>query len=96
MTINNQVNVYKVSNSENNSDKYNNDSELMLSNYKKEVFECDTVSNSRIDESIKSVEVSNGVVISTDELEKEWRDSLNVEYEQRANFSRNVGEARLH
>ena len=50
------------------------------------VSKSDTVNNSSNSESRKLVDVSNEEVISTDELEKETRDSLNVEYEQRANF----------
>ena len=92
MTNNNQVRVYKVSNSENNSDNCNNDSEIMLNNNNnKEIFEngvskSDTISNSRNDESIKSVEVRNGVVMSIDELERGYEESLRGYEGQRANF----------
>ena len=43
-------------------------------------------------ESRKLVEV-RGALVSVIELEREYTDSLNVESEQRANFSRNVCEA---
>ena len=51
------------------------------------ISKSDTVDNSSNIESRKLVDVSNEVVISIDELEKEWRDSLNAEYKKRANFS---------
>ena len=50
--------------------KSDNDNDDMLNN------SCDD------NESRKLVGVSNEVVISTDEFEKEWRDSLNAEYKK--------------
>ena len=79
----------KVSNSVSCDDI--NKSEILLNK-----INGDMLSNSCGDnESRKLVDVSNEVVISTDELEKEWRDSLNVEHEQRANnFSCGIGEGK--
>ena len=55
-----------------------------------------TVNNISDIESRKLVGVSNGAVISIDDLEKEWRDRLNVEWGQRANFSRDVELSLIH
>ena len=51
----------------------------------------DTVSNSGDNESMMRVEV-RGVLVSFIELEREYEESFNVEWEQRANLSRDVGE----
>ena len=56
------------------------------------VSKSDTVDNSSNIERRKLVDVSKKVVISIDELEKEWRDSLNAEYKKRANFSCSIYE----
>ena len=51
------------------------------------VSEIDTFNKSSDDVSIKLVEISNGVVMSVGELEREWEESLNEFGVQRANFS---------
>ena len=50
-----------------------------------EVSKYDTVSNSGDNESMMRVEV-RGVLVSFIELEREYEESFNVEWEHRANF----------
>ena len=70
------------------SDSYN---EELISNSEKMVengvFKGDTVGNSDDDERVNLLEVIDGVVISVDELEKEWKEKLPVEGLQRVKFS---------
>ena len=75
-----QVRNYKASGGVKMSNDYNG-SEIILNQDN-----GDTLSNSGDNENKMSVEVNQGLLVSVYELEKEWRDSLNVEYEQRANF----------
>ena len=56
-----------------------------VNNNVNEVFMHDTV-NSRNNESRKLFGVSNRVAFSVDELEKEWRDHLNVEWGTEVKF----------
>ena len=51
----------------------------------KEVSMCDTLSNISDDESGRLVGINNEVLVSVDELEKEWEESLQVEGLQRVN-----------
>ena len=67
----------------------NNNNEVV----ENEVSMYDTLSNGSDNESRKLVGVSNGVLVSVDELEKEWRESLKVECVQRADFPGEIGEA---
>ena len=83
-----QVRNYKVSGGVKISNDYNG-SEIILNQDN-----GDTLSNSGDNENKMSVEVNQGLLVSVYELEKEWRDSLNVEYEQRANFSCGIGEGK--
>ena len=86
---NNKEIIDKVSESENISDNHNG--EIMLNNNNKDIVEnvvpkSDIVSNSSNDESIKLVEVIEGIVVTGDELEREWRDSLKEYWGWRADF----------
>ena len=58
------------------------------------VSKSDTVDNSSDNESRMRVEVDQGLLVSVYDLEREYRDSLNVDYEQRANFSCGIGEGK--
>ena len=49
-------------------------------------FKGDTVGNSDDDEKVNLLEVTDGVVISIDELDKEWKESLQIEGLQGVNF----------
>ena len=71
----------------------------MLNNNNKDIVENgvsknDMVSNSRYDENIMGVEVSEGVVVSVDDLEREWRESLSEHWWRRAIFPCDVGEVK--
>ena len=66
-----------VNTSENNSD----DSEIMLNKNNGDIAENgvsknDTLSNRSDNENIMGVEVSDEVIISVNQLEREWRESL--------------------
>ena len=61
--------------------------------FEKGVSKSDTVGNSGDDESVNLVEFIEGVVVSVNELEREWRESLGEYCGWRANFSR-VGEVK--
>ena len=87
--INNEGIVDKVSNGVNISDDYNG--EIMMNKNNKDVVEngvskSDTVNNSSDEENIMGVEGSEGVIISVNELEREWKESLSGCWGQRANF----------
>ena len=74
MTNNNQVIVDKVI--EVNTSVMLSDNSDAVEN---EVSMCDTLSNISDDERGRLVGVSNEVLVSVDELEKEWKESLQVE-----------------
>ena len=84
----NQVIVYKVSNRENNSDNCNNDSEIMLNINNKEVFENRVSKSDTGNKSRMRVEVNQGLLVSVNDLEREYRDRLSVEGEQGASLYR--------
>ena len=96
----NQATVDKVSSNANHDEEIINKDKIMVNNNNKvadnEVFMHDMVNSRNNDESRKLFGVSNGVALSVYELEREYKDSLNVECEQRAKFSRDVGLSLIH
>ena len=100
MCIRDRVIVDKVSSDVSISG--NNDSEVMVNNDSNEVVENeaskkDTLNDSRNDDENRRIfAVSNGVVISVNELEREYMESLNVEWVQRANFPGGICLSLIH
>ena len=74
----------KVSNNDNYSNELTSSGDKIVENG---VCKSDIVCNSDDDERVNLLEVINGVVISIDGLEKEWKEHLQVKGLKRVNFS---------